>query len=141
MIITTNLLQLNTTQRQEIIDITAKVQKIVGESAVSDGLVTIYTKHTTTAVRINENDPLLVKDFHNFLRDFVHDDRHYFHNQIAWRHCPPQEQLNAAAHLRALFLGASETILLRRGKMLLGKWQAIFFVELDGGRSDRQVVV
>lgn len=125
----------STSERIQIIDITDEVEKYISEKKVRSGIVVISTKHTTSAIRINEAEPRLLRDMKNFLCELVDGDKNYLHDDIERRlDCPSSEPKNADSHLRALLLGASETISIKNGKLNLGKWQRIFFIELDGPR-------
>jgi secondary thiamine-phosphate synthase enzyme len=127
---------ISTKEEFQIIDITDKIEKDIKKNKIKRGIVVITTKHTTTAIRVNENEPLLIKDISNFLNELVSKDKDYFHDDISKRkNCPEDEPKNAHAHLKALLMGASETIPIKEGKLSLGKWQRIFFIELDGPRE------
>ena len=125
----------------QIIDITEKVEEFIKESKVIEGIVTITTKHTTTAIRINENEPLLFKDIESHVESLVACEGHN-HDMIEKRtNCPPDEPKNAHSHLKALLMGASETMPIKDGRASLGKWQHILFIELDGPRERTYTVV
>jgi len=132
-----------TTERApQFIDITDEVQKKVEESGVRDGIVTVFCRHTTAAIRINENEPLLLLDMEEFLKRVAPRDLYYRHNDFSIRthNMTEDECPNAHAHCQHLLLGASETIPVEDGKLLLGRWQRIFLVELDRPR-EREVYV
>jgi secondary thiamine-phosphate synthase enzyme len=134
-------IKLNIEEKLEFVDITDKIKRIVKESKVKEGLVNIYTKHTTSAIRINENEPFLIEDMKHFLEYLVPSSARYKHDDIANRNCPPNERINGHSHLKALLLGTSETIPIKNYKLCLGKWQSIFYVDLDGGNRKRKVLV
>lgn len=125
----------NTASPVEVIDITDQVRKACAESGVRDGLATIFTNHTTSAIRINERCDRLQEDMVRFLTGVVPegDYRHDEHTV--------DDRPNGRSHLMAMLLGASETIPMDDGELALGKWQSIFIVELDGPRNGRQVTV
>lgn len=124
---------LHTTAHNEVIDITERVRRIVDESRVENGLVTIYTPHDTAAVTINENaDPNIGKDFLSALKKLVIEHDGWLHDQV---------DNNAAAHIKSALIGPSESVPLEGGRLCLGTWQNIFFCEFDGPRSGRRVVV
>jgi len=132
-----------TTERApQFIDITDEVQKKVEESGIRDGIVTVFCRHTTAAIRINENEPLLLLDMEEFLKRVAPRDLYYRHNDFSIRthNMTEDECPNAHAHCQHLLLGASETIPVEDGKLLLGRWQRIFLVELDRPR-EREVYV
>jgi secondary thiamine-phosphate synthase enzyme len=120
----------------QFIDLTAQVASAVESSGVSLGLVNIQTRHTTTAVIVNENEPLLLGDMVRSLEHLAPRDGQYQHNDLDRRRgVPPDEPANGHAHCKALFLPTSVSINIVDGRLQLGSWQSIFFVELDEGRE------
>ena len=119
-------MDIQTTTRTELIDITDRVRAVVKESSIKDGICVITTRHTTSGIIVNENERGLRADILDMLGSLVPEDRNYAHNSI---------DNNADAHLRAVLLGMSETIPIEDGHLVLGTWQSIFFVELDGPRN------
>jgi secondary thiamine-phosphate synthase enzyme len=121
---------IQTTEREQMLDITGLVQQAVTEAAVATGLAVCFVPHTTAAVTINENaDP-----------DVVRDILYKLHKDI-----PPQDDYrhaegNSDAHLKASLVGASEQILVEDDRLVLGHWQGIYFCEFDGPRT-RQLIV
>jgi secondary thiamine-phosphate synthase enzyme len=114
----------------EMIDITDRVANLVRESGLRDGSCRIFIPHTTAAVTINENaDPDVPQDILVTLDRIVPLADHYRHAEG-----------NAAAHIKASLFGASQTVLIENGRLVLGTWQSIFFCEFDGPRT-RQVLV
>ena len=110
----------------ELIDITDRVRGLVKESGITDGICVISTRHTTCSIIINENERGLRSDILGMLEKLIPQDQNYTHDQI---------DNNAHSHLRAILLGMSEIIPIEDGHLVLGTWQSIFFVELDGPRS------
>lgn len=135
-------LKVQTQDAPQFMDITDWVKECVGQSQIGNGLVLVYSRHTTAAVCINENEPLLLEDMARFLERVCPRNADYRHNDFAVRtvNMNPDESPNAHAHLQHLMLGSSETIPLINGKMPFGKWQSIFFIELDHPRA-REVMV
>ena len=135
-------LKVDTKDAPQLIDITDWVRGCVAESKVSDGIVLVYSRHTTAAVKINENEPLLIEDMADFLERIAPRDAYYRHNDFSIRtvNMTEDESPNAHAHLQHLMLGCSETIPLVDGKIPFGQWQSIFFIELDHPRP-REVMV
>lgn len=135
-------LQLSTEGAPQFIDITDWVCQCVGKSRVHNGFVVVYSKHTTAAVKINENEPLLLEDMGKFLEKICPRLGDYNHNnfQIRTVNMTPDESPNGHAHLQHLVLGSSETIPLVEGAMQFGPYQSIFFIELDHPRA-REVMV
>jgi secondary thiamine-phosphate synthase enzyme len=118
-------------QRCEMIDLTAQVAAIVAAAGVDEGLCSVYVPHATAAIVIHENDdPNLCPDLLDALDRLVPDG--------VWRH--DRIDGNGAAHIKAAILGPGETIPVRAGRLLLGTWQAIMLVDLDGPRQRRVIV-
>jgi secondary thiamine-phosphate synthase enzyme len=136
MHIITHTIRARTTKPIEIIDITAEVSALLLSSGLDRGQVTVISRHTTAFININEKEELLLEDMETWLKRLVPKDGNYRHNlnPIDGRH-------NAHSHLLGLFMNSSETIPFSNGKMLLGEWQSIFFVELDGPREERNVLL
>ena len=127
----TKTIEINSTKRDEMIDITGRVADVVGEIGVADGMVTVYVPHTTAGVTINENaDPSVVHDILAAL------DAAVPWHQSFYRH----DEGNSAAHVKSALLGCSVQVLVSEGKLLLGTWQGIYFCEFDGPRR-RKVIV
>lgn len=121
----------------QFIDLTDRVAEIVEESGVRHGLVNVQTRHTTTAIVINEHEPLLLEDMKVMLNRLASPAFEYQHNNFAIRtvNLIPEETGNGHAHCQALFLRASESLNLVNGRLQLGRWQRIFFIELDHARE------
>ena len=123
---------ISTTKKQELIDITNKVNDIVKKSKVKEGLCNIYAMHATAAIIINENaDPNICLDTIDSLNDLIPAGK--------WRH--DKLDGNADAHIKSTILGPSETIPIKNSKLQLGTWQSPMFVELDGPRNNRKIVI
>jgi secondary thiamine-phosphate synthase enzyme len=122
----THTLTVKTSRRNQMVDITDEVARFVARHAPSEGFCCVYVPHATAAVTINENaDPQVCEDILDALAKLV--------PQGVWRH--DRVDGNADAHIKASLLGPGESIPVREGKLLLGTWQAIMLVELDGPRS------
>ncbi len=120
-------IRVSTSSHTELVDITTDVQRAVSESGVQDGVCHIYVPHTTAGVTINENaDPSVREDILMELNRVIPLQDNYKHLEG-----------NSAAHIKASIVGSSETILVERGRLVLGTWQGIFFCEFDGPRSRR----
>jgi secondary thiamine-phosphate synthase enzyme len=123
-------LSLSTRQRSEMIEITAEVERLVAESGLDEGRVTVYCPHTTAGVTINEDaDPTVRADILETLERLV-----------PWRGGYRHTEGNAAAHIKASLVGHSVTVPIMGGRLALGTWQGIFFCEFDGPRSRRVLV-
>ena len=127
-------LRIDTNSNFQIIDITSDIAAILNEitkeNEVNAGLLNIFTKHSTSAIRVNENEKGLLNDFEKILKDLVKENDNYKHDFI---------DNNAASHLRAFLLGSSLTIPIVDGRLDLGTWQSVFFIELDGPRRNRTI--
>lgn len=115
-------------------DVTPALRDLVAKSEISDGLLTVTSRHTTTALTINECEERLLEDVRSFFTRMVPPGDRYLHNDIHLRDCPPDEPENAHSHLIAMMLGSSEVISLRDGALDLGTWQSVMLVDLDGPR-------
>lgn len=130
-----DLVTLRTQQPRQFIDVTELVAERVRRSGIHHGLVSIVTRHTTTAVVVNENEPLLVGDMERLLDRLVPADVRYAHDDFSQRTgIAPDERANGAGHCRSLLLGAGQSLHVVAGELSLGRWQRIFLVELDGPR-------
>jgi secondary thiamine-phosphate synthase enzyme len=126
----------------EFIDLTERIEAFAAQASVRTGLVNIQSLHTTTAVVINEHEPLLLADFDSLLARTAPRDASYRHDDMNIRtvNLAPDERPNGHAHCRALLLGTSAALNLADGRLQLGRWQRVFLVELDGPRA-REVSV
>ena len=135
-------LKVESSKELEFIDITQRVQECVAKTKVRHGFAVVYSKHTTAAVKINENEPLLLQDMEQFLERVAPRNGKYRHNDFTIRtvNMNEDECPNGHAHCQQLLLGTSETIPIVEGIMQFGRWQSIFLIELDHPRQ-REVVV
>jgi isopentenyl-diphosphate Delta-isomerase len=125
----------------EFVDITDDVAGVVRASGARRGLVHVYSTHTTAAVRVNENEPLLLGDLRRFLAAVAPAGDGYEHDDMTRRvGVPVDEPVNGHAHCQHLLLGASETLPVVDGRLVLGRWQRVFLVELCSARERRVVV-
>ncbi len=132
-----SLIALRTMRPTQFIDITDRITALVDISGVSLGIVNVQALHTTTAILLNENEPLLLTDFEATLSRTVPAERRYLHDDPSLRaiNLTPNERRNGHSHCRALLLGASACLNIVEGRLMLGRWQRLFFVELDGPRE------
>jgi secondary thiamine-phosphate synthase enzyme len=142
-LVCSRLLTVATRQPIELIDITDPVAGLVRDAAVWSGQVVLLSRHTTAAVRIQENEPLLLEDLRDFLAGLAPPTSSYRHNDFRVRthHMHPDERPNGHAHCLQLLLGSSESVPVVDGRLALGTWQRLFLVELDGPRPAREVLV
>jgi secondary thiamine-phosphate synthase enzyme len=125
-----------TNQPIDIIDITANVRLALEESGLQQGTVTLISRHTTACININEREERLQKDMTTWLKRFIPKDGDWLHNLET-----VDGRDNAHSHMLGLFMNSSETIPFSEGQLMLGEWQSIFFVELDGPRPKREVLM
>lgn len=114
------------TPKQTMIDITSYVKEDIKSSNIKNGIVVVYCPHTTAGITINENaDPDVVRDLiYGFEKAYPTSDSNYRHFEG-----------NSHAHLKSSTIGASQTLILNDGKLILGRWQDIYFCEFDGPRD------
>ncbi|MDY0116904.1 MAG: secondary thiamine-phosphate synthase enzyme YjbQ [Sulfurimonadaceae bacterium] len=120
-----------TSHKTQLMDISSEVAEAVITSGVKDGICVIFTPHTTASIFMFENqDQALRRDLLNSLNRIAPNDAHYLHVGD-----------NAAAHLKSSRMGNSVSIPVVNAKLLLGKWQGVFFGEFDGPRQEREVMI
>lgn len=118
-------IRVKTNARTQMVDITSKVQNAVRQSNIKNGLVQVFSMHTTAAITINENaDPAVETDILNTINKVIPWDDHFKHMEG-----------NSAAHIKVSLFGPSEIIPLENGSLVLGTWQGIYFCEFDGPRN------
>ena len=134
--------KVTTKSAPEFIDITNWVSECVSESNISNGFAVVFSKHTTAAVKINENEPLLLNDMAAFLEKIFPRKHEYQHNNFEIRtvNMNDDESPNGHAHLQHLLLGTSETVPVVNGEIQFGTYQSVFFIELDHPRP-REIMV
>ena len=128
----------------EFIDVTDRVAEFVRESGIRNGMAVVFSRHTTVAVTIQENEPLLLQDMADMLDRLSPRGSHYRHNDFDIRtvHMHQNECPNGHSHCQHLTLGSSETIPVIEGVLALGQWQRVFMVELDDGKvGPREVLL
>ena len=117
-------LSVSTHSRSEIVDLTGKVEHLVRD--ISSGLVIVYVPHTTAGVTINENaDPDVKHDMLRKLETLVPNHESYYQHGEG----------NSDSHVKTALVGNSATVLVENGKLILGRWQGIYFCEFDGPRQ------
>ena len=134
--------KVETTRAPQFIDITDTVRTFVDRVHPQLGFVVVFSKHTTAAIKINENEPLLLQDMEQFLEKVSPRNGYYGHNDFDIRTVNMEEDEcpNGHAHCQHLLLSASETIPIVDGEIQLGRWQRVFLVELDRPRQ-REVLI
>jgi len=125
------VLKIKSRQREELVEFTDLVREKLKSSAVREGIVLLYTQHTTAGLTINENaDPDVPRDMLHALRTIIPQHGMGFHHG----------EENSDAHIKTSLVGTSVSVPVSDGKLLLGRWQGIFLCEFDGGR-ERQVIM
>ncbi|MEJ2033655.1 MAG: secondary thiamine-phosphate synthase enzyme YjbQ [Deltaproteobacteria bacterium] len=125
------IIEIATSRREELVDITAEVEKMVAASGITEGLVALYAQGATGAIMIQENwDDSVQSDVVDLLRRII--------PRGVWQH--DRQDGNGDSHLKAGLVGPSETIPVIGGRLGLSRWQNIFFCEFDGPRSRRPIV-
>ncbi len=122
---------LRTNQHDTMLNITHQVESLLLQSKVTEGIVVVFCTHTTAGIMINENaDP-----------DVKHDLLMRLNELIPWKHPSDRHaEGNTAAHMKAIYVGNSQTVPIHDGKLMLGRWQGLYFCEFDGPR-ERTVTV
>lgn len=129
MTVKTYSIKINTSKNFEIIDITSKINDSI---CISEGIISIFSKHSTSAIVVNENEYGLLQDIQFTLDNLISDKYSYSHDRI---------DNNARSHLKSFLLSSSECLPIKNGKLDLGTWQSVFFVELDGPRHARTIIL
>ncbi|WP_042316806.1 secondary thiamine-phosphate synthase enzyme YjbQ [Desulfofarcimen acetoxidans] len=120
-----HVLELKTSQQIQFLDITSQINTIINEQTISEGICYIFVPHTTAGITINEHaDPSVVKDMIRELNKVIPFNDNYSHLEG-----------NSAAHIKASLMGASQTVFIYGGRLILGSWQGIYFCEFDGPRQ------
>lgn len=118
-------IKVKTQEREELVDITARIREEISSSGVKEGICIVYVPHTTAGVTINENaDPSVKEDILMTMKKIVPDSLPYRHSEG-----------NSPAHVKACLTGSSVNIIIEKGEPSLGTWQGIFFCEFDGPRN------
>ena len=125
-------IELSTRSRVELIDITRQVEERIREGNLKDGLCLVYSLHSTAAIITNEHETGLMLDIVKKVQEDYPRGRGWCHDEV---------DSNAEAHLASSFIGASRIFPVRDGRLIRGTWQNIFFLELDGPRIARRIVI
>jgi len=122
-------LKLDTNKQFEIIDITSRINELID---INEGIISIFSKHSTSAIVVNENERGLLDDLEFTLENLITDKYSYSHDRI---------DNNARSHLKSFLLSSSESLPVKNQKLDLGTWQSVFFIELDGPRRSRTITL
>ncbi len=139
---TSEQVQIRTTQALQLIDISELVSERVRRSGIQTGLVSVQVLHTTAALVVNENEPLLLGDIEQALERWSPRNMRYAHDDFLRReNVEAAERQNGHAHCKALPLASAVTLHIISGRMQLGRWQRLFLVELDGAQPRQMTIV
>ena len=127
MTVKNHSIKINTNRNFEIIDITSKINELID---VENGIISIFSKHSTSAIVVNENESGLLNDLEFTLNNLITEKFTYQHDRI---------DDNAKSHLKSFLLSSSECLPIKNGRLDLGTWQSVFFIELDGPRHGRTI--
>ncbi len=120
------MIEIATNKQLDVLDITSRIEKVLLDSKLNSGICVVYSLHTTTGIIINENESGLIQDLIAFMARMVPKDAGYEHDKIDG---------NAHSHLRAMLTGNSVVIPVQNGRLVLGTWQKVLFLEFDGPRK------
>lgn len=126
--------------QKEFMDITDIVNKEIKRSKTKNGIIVLHCGHTTCGLKIMENEILSLSDIDDFLKRIVPDSIQYAHDKINLRQVPPNERINGVSHVRMLFFDTSITLPIQNGELLLGEWQRLFLIEMDGSPCRERTV-
>lgn len=135
MQIINKLVTIETGQGISIHNVTPQIEEILRNTSINNGQVVVFSRHTTTALAINEYEVRLLEDIKVYLNKLVPPSANYLHNDLHLRDVPPDEPINAHSHLMSMMLSTSEVIPIVEGKLALGTWQSVLFLDLDGPRK------
>ena len=117
------------TKSQKFSNITGNVEDILRKSKIKNGICSLFSVGSTSAIMINEDDPMLLEDFRKSMEKIAPENGIY------------QHAMNAHSHIRSMILGNSQTVPIKNGKMMLGTWQEIFVANFDVSDREREVLV
>ena len=135
MPIVNKILEIPTETGINIYNVTPQIQELISATPIQNGQALVFSRHTTTALAINENEERLFEDIKVYLRKLAPESDRYLHNDLHLRIVPEDEPMNAHSHLMAMTLSTSEVIPIIDGKLALGTWQSVLFFDLDGPRK------
>ncbi|MDJ0271337.1 MAG: secondary thiamine-phosphate synthase enzyme YjbQ [Candidatus Caldarchaeum sp.] len=128
-----DMIVLNTRSRIELHDVSQEVERVVAASGVREGVVNVFSQHTTMALYLNENETNLRRDVLEFLEKLAPQREGYHHDTI-------DPTANTFSHLRSILLSPVITLPIRDGKVVRGTWQSIIAAEFDGPRTRRLLI-
>jgi len=129
-------ISLKSRNQVEFINITSQVQEVVDNSGIKNGIVVVFSPHTTASIVVNHDESMLIQDMTRMLYKLVPIDERYGHDMFELNRVNKSDgRSNGHSHCKNILLGTSETFLVENGELILGERQNIFFVELDGARK------
>jgi secondary thiamine-phosphate synthase enzyme len=134
MTIITKTIQVKSRGENDMVDMTKQASRLLTESKLEEGLVTVFVSGSTAAISTIEYEPGLINDFPDMLSRVVPNDIEYKHNET-WH------DGNGHSHIRASLIGPSLTIPLKDGRLMLGMWQQIVLFEMDTRQRTREIIV
>lgn len=134
-------IRLHTERAFDVVDVTEECRELVAESGMVEGVLTVYSQHTTCAVKINERETCFLEDLRLFMEALVPASGYYRHDDFEIRDpetlagAPEDEPINGHSHIKQMLMGcASESVPVVGGQLGLGRWQRVMFIELDQAR-------
>ncbi|MDX2153064.1 MAG: secondary thiamine-phosphate synthase enzyme YjbQ [Bryobacteraceae bacterium] len=127
-----HVLEFTTRHQFELINLTQRLEDLVSQSGIREGIALVQSLHSTASIFVNEWQDALLEDFRTLLEQAVRGDAPWKHNDPRYSDC---DRGNAASHLRAALLGSSATLAVHRGQLVRGTWQSVILAELDGPRT------
>jgi len=129
-------ISLRSRNQVEFIDVTNKVQEVIESAGIKEGIVVVFSPHTTASIVVNHNEAMLIQDMTRMLYKLVPIDERYSHDMFELNRANKSDgRSNGHSHCKNILLGASEFFPVTKGEIVLGEKQSIFFVELDGARN------
>jgi secondary thiamine-phosphate synthase enzyme len=125
----------------QFVDLTDRIESLLAEAGMTVGLVNVQSQHTTAAIVVNEHEPELLGDFGAMLRSMAAPGARYRHDERALAGPDVGERPNGHSHCQALLLGSSVCLNVDGGRLVRGRWQRVFLVELDGPRPREVSIV
>lgn len=135
MAIINQIIEVETSQGINIYNITPQIEALISSTTIQNGQVIVFSRHTTTALAINENEERLLADIKVYLQKLAPESERYLHNDLHLRDVPEDEPINAHSHLMAITLSTTEVIPVVDRKLALGTYQSVLLFELDGPRK------
>jgi secondary thiamine-phosphate synthase enzyme len=135
MQVVNQVIEVKTDEGIGIYNITPQIVKLLERTDIKNGQVLVFSRHTTTALAINENEKRLLEDVKVHLRKLAPPSERYLHNDLHLRDVPEDEPMNAHSHLMAMMLSTSEVVPVMDGQLALGTWQSVLLFDLDGPRK------